>query len=137
MQIHSFMLMNKGAGRNFFKGGQATYPLSTGSNKNCSCNQGFAKRLELNIKMILFNPAVVPWGQYDPNLFCCDTMSSMLPQPIYYYFVFFYSSLMGTPTAANLFPILFFSENFALYWLGSCYYLGNEIVFMFCRLFFD
>ena len=42
-----------------------------------------------------------------------------LPQPNYYYFVFFYSSLMHIPTAANLFPLLFFSENFVLYWLRS------------------
>ena len=56
--------------------------------------------------------AVIPCHQYYPN-------------PITIILYFFYSSLMRIPTAANLFPLLFFSENFALYWLGSCWPHGT------------
>ena len=49
--------------------------------------------------------AVIPCRQYYPN-------------PITIILYFFYSSLMSILTAANLFPLLFFSSNFALHWLG-------------------
>ena len=50
--------------------------------------------------------AVLPCRQYCPN-------------PIFIILYFFYSLLINIPTAANLFPLLFFSKNFALYRLGS------------------
>ena len=44
----------RGARRNFFRGGQAMYLLSTGVNKTLLLQPGFAKGLEPKVEMILF-----------------------------------------------------------------------------------
>ena len=49
----------RGARRNFFRGGQAMYLLSTGLNKTLLLQPGFAKGLEPKVEMILFKNVAI------------------------------------------------------------------------------
>ena len=48
------LFVDRGARRNFSRGGQAMYLLSTGLNKTLLLQPGFAKGLEPKVEMILF-----------------------------------------------------------------------------------
>ena len=59
LQLLNGGVMHRGARRNFFRGGQAMYLLSTGLNKTLLLQPGFAKGLEPKVEMILFKNVAI------------------------------------------------------------------------------